>query len=323
MAERRSKRGIRVSADTRVMELASEEWGVLSLDELRACGLSRDGVLRRANAGHFRRLYPAVYAIGHVSEAPEQAWMAAVKACGPNAVLACRSAGEAWEFLEDDPDSHLPQVIAPGNRSVPGIWIRRSRLDAHDAMRHRGIPITTPARTLVDLAAILSETGLRHAVRRAQGVRRVSIPLLLRTLDRLGPRRGTKMLRRVIATGPAPTRSVLENVVLDLLLGAGFEHPDVNKPIVVDGRRVIPDFRWPAQRLIVEADGAAWHDRALDAERQALLEAHGERVLRVSWKQATLHPAATVARSNGRARRGRPISRRRRSVARRGRGRRR
>jgi hypothetical protein len=245
MAERRSKRGIRVSADTRVMELASEEWGVLSLDELRACGLSRDGVLRRANAGHFRRLYPAVYAIGHVSEAPEQAWMAAVKACGPNAVLACRSAGEAWEFLEDDPDSHLPQVIAPGNRSVPGIWIRRSRLDAHDAMRHRGIPITTPARTLVDLAAILSETGLRPAVRRAQGVRRVSVPLLLRTLDRLGPRRGTKMLRRVIATGPAPTRSVLENVVLDLLLGAGFEHPDVNKPIVVDGRRVIPDFRWP------------------------------------------------------------------------------
>jgi very-short-patch-repair endonuclease len=89
-------------------------------------------------------------------------------------------------------------------------------------------------------------------------------------------------------------------VVLDLLLGAGFERPDVNRSIWVGGRRLVPDFRWPEQRLIVEADGAPWHDnptaREDDAERQALLEAHGERVLRVTWKQATLHPAATLER---------------------------
>jgi hypothetical protein len=163
-------------------------------------------------------------------------------------------------------------------------------------MRHRSIPVTTPARTLVDLSSVLNEKALRHAVRRSQGLRRVSVPLLLRTLDRLGPRRGTKNLRRIVATGPAPTRSELEDVVLDLLLGAGFEHPDVNKPMMIAGRRLLPDFRWPAQRLILEADGATWHDRALDAERQALLEAHGERVVRVTWEQATLHRAATAAR---------------------------
>ena len=85
---------------------------------------------------------------------------------------------------------------------------------------------------------------------------------------------------------PRPTRSVLEDIVLDLLLAAGFEHPDVNKPLILSGRRVVPDFRWPRQRLVLEADGAAWHDPTLDAERQALLEAHGERVLRVTWEQA-------------------------------------
>jgi hypothetical protein len=81
-------------------------------------------------------------------------------------------------------------------------------------------------------------------------------------------------------------------------------HPNVplegRVPIVIDGRRVIPDFRWPAQRLVVEADGAAWHDDGLaredDAERQALLEAHGERVVRVTWHQATRRKPETLAR---------------------------
>ena len=63
---------------------------------------------------------------------------------------------------------------------------------------------------------------------------------------------------------------------------------------------MIPDFRWPCRRLIVEADGAAWHGHRLahedDAERQALLESHGERVLRVTWEQAVARRAETLAR---------------------------
>jgi very-short-patch-repair endonuclease len=89
-------------------------------------------------------------------------------------------------------------------------------------------------------------------------------------------------------------------VVLDLILHAGLQHPDVNRPLVIDGRRVVPDFRWPGQCLVLEADGAAWHDnptaREDDAERQARLERHGERVIRVTWKQAITRPAETIAR---------------------------
>lgn len=76
----------------------------------------------------------------------------------------------------------------------------------------------------------------------------------------------------------------------DLIVDAGFPRPDVNKPLLLAGRRVIPDFRWPEHQVVVEADGRKWHDnplaRADDAERQALLEAHGESVLRVTWSQA-------------------------------------
>jgi len=88
--------------------------------------------------------------------------------------------------------------------------------------------------------------------------------------------------------------------VLDLMLDGGLEHPDVNVPLMLGGRRVIPDFRWPRERLVVEADGAAWHDNKVaredDAERQALLEASGERVVRVTWQQAVERPAETLAR---------------------------
>jgi uncharacterized protein DUF559 len=123
---------------------------------------------------------------------------------------------------------------------------------------------------------------------------------LLRTLEVQAWRPGAKRLRRIAAAGVAPTRSELEDVVLDLILAAGLGRPDVNVPVMLDGRRIVPDFRWPDQRLIIEADGRAWHDNKLaredDAERQALLEAHGERVVRVSWEQAVSHAAQTVRR---------------------------
>jgi very-short-patch-repair endonuclease len=93
--------------------------------------------------------------------------------------------------------------------------------------------------------------------------------------------RGIRVHRSsMLATGHAPTRSELEDAVLDLILAGGFRHPDVNRSLSLSGRRVIPDFRWPEQRLVIEADGAEWHDNRLaredDAERQALLEAHSE-----------------------------------------------
>ncbi len=177
---------------------------------------------------------------------------------------------------------------------------RTSTLISRDRSRAQLVPVTAPARTLLDLAAIVDGAALRSLVRRAQGLSRVNLRQLHEVLIRLRPRRGSRRLASVIATGPAPTRTVLEDVVLDLLLSGGFEHPDVNQPLRIGDRRLIPDFRWPCERLIVEADGGAWHDEKVaredDAERQGLLEAHGERVLRVSWNQAVSQPLETLTR---------------------------
>jgi hypothetical protein len=227
--------------------------------------------------------------------------LGAVKACGSGAVLSHWSAAELWGFVEQhDRDPHVT-VPGAGTRVVQGVVVHRaSALDHRDRTRHRGVPVTAAARTLLDLAGIAGAEVVRRAVRTALGQRRLHLGQLVEVVGRLGPRHGSRMLKDLIAAGPAPTRSVLESIALDLLLDAGFEHPDVNKPLLIDGRRVIPDFRWPDQRLVLELDGGAWHGNPLareaDAERQAFLETHGERVIRATWEQAVVRQAETVAR---------------------------
>ena len=204
----------------------------------------------------------ASYAVGHPSPPWQGRLLAAVKACGPDAVLSHYSAAALWGFVDYDADRH-PDVTVPGvgGERHPRIRVHRtSVLPPQDRSEAQRVPVTAPGRTLLDLAALFEGPALRSAVRRAQGLRLVNLRQLNDVLGRLAPRRGSRRLALVIATGRAPTRSVLEDIVLDLLLSGGFEHPDVNKPLSIDGRKVIPDFRWPAQRLVLEADGAAWHD---------------------------------------------------------------
>jgi very-short-patch-repair endonuclease len=187
-----------------------------------------------------------------------------------------------------------PDVIVVGtsHRSHPGITVHRTKtLAPHEIRHHRGVAVTAPLRTVRDLAAVLAPQNLRAAVRRAQAHRLVHHREIAGALGQWRGRRGVRALAEIVATGSAPTRTVLEDVVYDLILEGGFAPPEVNARMVVNGRTVIPDFRWPDQRLIVEADSRTWHDgelaRADDAERQALLEASGERLVRVTWSQAT------------------------------------
>lgn len=276
-------------------------WGVLSLDELLACGLSHDAVTTRVRNGHLHRVHRGVYAVGHLQLSLEGHLLAAVKACGRRAVLSHYAAAVLWRLLRWD--GRKPEVTVAGSATRRRAGLRVHRVGSWapgDVTFRHGIPVTTPARTLLDLAAVVDEQRLRRAVREAQALRLADAAAMLDVLRRAGPRPGCIALRRLVTEGPAPTRSELEDVVLELILRGGLERPDVNVPLLIDGRRVIPDFRWPHERLVVEADGATWHDgpiaRADDAERQALLEAHGERVLRVTWHQAVTRPDETLAR---------------------------
>ena len=287
--------------DLQVARVAAEQWGVLALDELFACDLSPSAVATRVRNGRLHPIHRGVYAVGHRKLPLEGRFLAAVKACGPTAVLSHVAAAALWGFMPWEERYPEVTVVGTWSRGHAGLRVHRTRsLDLDDRTRYRAIPVTTPARTLLDLAATLDHRPLRAATRRAQSLQRVNVRQLAETLARHGRRRGAAGLAEIIATGPAPTRSELEDVVLDLILRGGHVHPDVNVPYYVEGQRTIPDFRWPEQHLVLEADSTTWHDnplaRADDAERQALLEAHGERVLRVTWAQAIARPGPTLAR---------------------------
>ncbi|MGH2761071.1 MAG: DUF559 domain-containing protein [Thermoleophilaceae bacterium] len=281
--------------------LAAGQWGVLSTRELHRCGLSDQATGVRVRNGRLHPMHRGVYAVGHASPPLEGRFLAAVKACGPGAVLSHFAAAALLGLVRWDGRYPEVTVLGSATRVHRGLRVHRTTvLEPFDVACFQGIPITSVARTLIDLASILPYRRLRRAVRQAQSLKLIELRHLVEALARLGPRRGVRKLARILVTGPAPTRSELEDAVLDLLLGGGIAHPDVNVPLLVSGVEVVPDFRWPEQHLVVEADGAAWHDHRLaredDAERQALLEANGEHVVRVTWKQAISHPRQTVAR---------------------------
>jgi hypothetical protein len=286
--------------DVRLAERAALQHGVISKRQLRALGFGDSAVDARIRNGRLHRLHRGVYAVGHTALTLDARFLAAVLACGPGAALSHFATLALFDaFAWDDRD---PEVTVPGaRRRHDGLRVHRTRtLDAADLTRHHGVRTTTVARALLDVAPRTSDRALDRLTRRAQAKQRTSVVHVAAVLARHHGRLGTPRLARVIAHGPAPTRSELEDVVLDLIRAANFVPPIVNGPLHLDGRRVIPDFRWPAQRLIVEADGAAWHEGRLaredDEERQRLLEAHGHRVVRVTWDRALLATAQTQAR---------------------------
>ena len=129
----------------------------------------------------------------------------------------------------------------------------------------------------------------------------MTIPQILDTLDHLGPRPGITNLTKILATGHAPTRSELEDAVLDLLLNAGFKPPHVNVPINLDGRTIDPRLPLarptPGHRGRRQPNGTTTASPAKTTPRkQAILEAAGERVIRITWAQAITQRAQTLAR---------------------------
>jgi hypothetical protein len=303
--------------DVRAARLAGERDGVLSIQQLQDCGLNRTAVGVRVRNGRLHRIHRGVYAVGHPAITLRGRFRAAVLACGESAVLSHFSAAALWGFVAWD-DLRYPEVTVVGTarRKLRGLIIHRARtLDPRDVTRRHGIPVTTPARALLEVAGSLSNRWLRRAVREAQSKRWTNVDQIAEVLARANGHRGAARIAAIIATGPAPTRSGNEDVVLDLALRGGLKHPDVNPRRSVDGRRVYPDLHWPEQRLIVEVDSEAWHDSKLaredDAEHQA---AGGNRGAGAARHMATGHsePAADPRPGrSGRSTEGRPRSRRR------------
>jgi hypothetical protein len=286
--------------DARVADRAARQHGRIRLDQLATCGLDRAAVARRVRKGQLHRVHTGVYAVGHAGETFQAQVMAAVLAGGVGAVASHWTSASLWGYVRWDGRRIDVTVRDTGGRSRSGIRFHRTRsLDPRDARRHQGIPVTTAARALLEIAPQLSDRRLKRAVRQAQAERLANVRQIADVLRRANGHPAIRRLAAVIATGPAPTYSGHEDVVLDLILAAGLEHPDVNERLVVGATPYYPDMRWAAPRLILEVD-SAWHDGPVaqedDGARQADLEAAGERVLRTTLEQAILHPRQLVRR---------------------------
>jgi hypothetical protein len=220
--------------------------------------------------------------------------MAAALACGPGAVLSHRSAAA---LLGLSPDGRaVVDVTIPrgGARARPAIRIHRSgTLEAKDVASVEGIPCTSVARTLLDLAEDGDRRRLQRAVEQAEVLRVFDGREIDDVLARASGRTGAPLLRAVAAEfDPLTTltRSELEKRVLDLCKRAGLPQPEVNAWLVLDGGHAFEvDFLWRDRRLVVEADSRRFHltPQAFekDRRRDQLLLIHGWRVARCTWRQ--------------------------------------
>ena len=297
----RENDGHRPASDRLIAELAARQRGVVSAAQLLALSLDRSAIVRRVRAGRLHPVTRGVFSVGHPHLSREGRYLAAVLAGGPGVLVSHVSAAVLWGLLDHEPQS-VDVTVVRKLRSRPAIrmhWTRQ--LPAGDHTLRNGIPVTSPVRTILDLACTsVSVRALRRAVRGAEVQGLVTVAQLTARLAKTRGRRGTARLRELIGEGPAPTRSELEDRTLDLLLAHGFPRPAINARIAGLTRPVEVDFRFPELRLIIEADGARYHRGklagGLDAARQAMLETAGYRVVRVSWTRITRDRDQTARR---------------------------
>lgn len=222
--------------------------------------------------------------------------MAAVLACGPSAVLSHRSAAALWQLRQTSRAAADVSVPGRTRHGQPGVTLHRvRRLHPDDQTVCRAIPVTTVARTLLDLAEVLRPGELETAFEEADRLRLLDVRTVEALCQRTRGRRGLRPLRTLVAEhrGPRPaTRSELERRFIDLILKAGLPPPEVNT--IVEGLEV--DALWPDQRLVVELDGHAYHHGRASFERDrirdATLQLAGYRVLRVTHARLEREPKA-------------------------------
>lgn len=293
---------VRGAGDGEISRLAELQHGHVHLHQLWAAGLKRGAISRRVQSGRLHLVLPRVYLVGRPHSDALGRMMAAALYFRGDAVICGRAAAQAWGMLdttrqlgESDP---IPVALVGRNATPPRrVMLRRvSHLPARDVRWRHGIPLTSPARTILDLASMMDSLDLEAALAAAFArhlVRRTQLDELLARHPRA---KGIGALRTLLTQAEplSDTRSVYERRMLALLAAAELPRPLTN--VRVAGKLV--DGLWPDLKLAYEFDGWRYHRDRFERDRlrdQDLLIA-GHRVMRISRRQVDLQSYALIAR---------------------------
>ncbi len=286
--------------DREIARLAACQHGAIAHWQLTELGFSRHQIDLRAQSGRLHRLYLSVYAVGHVRLSREGRWLAAVLACGPEAVLSHAGAVALWGLRPWEGgrvDVTVPGRTRRGQRDIRVHNVRT--LHRADRAKRDGIPVTSVHRALLDFAEVAHRQQLRLAIEAADRKDLFDLREIDELCARCGGRRGLKPLKAVLAEMREPTpwtRSELECRTLALLREAGIPEPQVN--VLVAGELV--DLYWPGTTpLVIELDGWEFHrSRAQfekDRRRDARLQVRGCWTMRITQWRIEREPQAVVA----------------------------
>jgi hypothetical protein len=269
--------------------LAREQHGVLTHADLLGLGFTAKAIKHRVASGRLHPISVGVYAVGRPELTPHGRWMAAVLACGDEAMLSHRSAAELWGIGHEDGKRIDVTVRRKAEIHRQGLKVRaRPTLGASSFVVRFGIPVTHLVQTLVDLATELKPMRLERAVNEADKLDLVDPETLRRALEGYGGMPGVRTLRTMLDRHTFRlSDSDLEILFRPLALAAGF-------PLPLSKHRVLgyeTDFFFPDHDLIVETDGLRYHRTAAQQARAAKRDqkhvAAGFRVLRFThWQIA-------------------------------------
>lgn len=275
--------------------LASGAHGVVTREQLLRGGITEGQIRERLRSGALLREHAGVYRVGHRAPNREAHYLAAVLACGPGAALSGLAAAHLLGLLRGP--APAPEVTAPAQRRPAGVVVHRARdgIDTRETTVVHGIPATTPARTLVDVAGALDADRLARACHEA-GILHGTTPRQVESvLSRRPTTAGARRLRAILHGDERVTLSTLERRFLERLRAAELPLPQTNRP--AGGRRV--DCRWHEQRLTVEVDGYRYHrsrhawERDRSREREAY--ARGDQFRRYTYGDVLERPGRMLA----------------------------
>jgi very-short-patch-repair endonuclease len=281
-----------------IAELAARQYGVVTRRQLLASGVSPAAVGRRVEAGRLWPVHRGVYAVGRPDVSRAGYLLAAVLACGAGAALSHAAAAEWWRLTGRRAAPIEVTVPAAGGRRARGVVVHRSAHLTGHATRHRGIPVTTPERTMVDLAGSSTRRKMERLLDEAQRLRLYDRDRLDHALT--AGLAGTALLRAVLERhepGSTWTRNDFEEAFLGLLDDAKLPRPTMNHEV---GPYVL-DCLWADAGLAVELDGRGSHltPRAFEGDRDRdsyLYAEHGVVTLRFTYRQITETPGVVAHR---------------------------